>query len=207
MNQIPIYQPRYNYYPVYNLPLNNNQTNNLNSIHSKYYPDLTNDEFLLNPAQRNILLYERGKLEQLAKYGTLTNCGFLYNKIKNNPDFRELISSKYLNNAEGFVKLVNNLNSLEAERTRILSYKMQYPAHYNQSMYKKPIQYEKYSINDYMRLLNDFIKNPKLSDDIKQYFLYMKSDKLDLYYAKLDKINTAQNPLNVLIEKIPYVNE
>ena len=40
------------------------------------------------------MLYKSGKLEQLAKYGCWTNCGLIYNAIKNNNDFKELFSYK-----------------------------------------------------------------------------------------------------------------
>ena len=49
-------------------------------------------------------------------------------------------------------------------------------------------------------MLNNFIKNGKISDDLKQYFLYKESDKLDVYYTKLDKLDKAENPLDILAE-------
>ena len=55
-------------------------------------------------------------------------------------------------------------------------------------------------MNDYLKMLNNFIKNGKISDDLKQYFLYKESDKLDVYYTKLDKLDKAENPLDILAE-------
>ena len=77
MIQNLIYSQPYNYYSSNNAydRLNNLMNTDMNQIHSKYYPDLTNDEFSADVQTRNKLLYERGKLEQLAKYGDWTNCG------------------------------------------------------------------------------------------------------------------------------------
>jgi len=62
-------------------------------------------------------------------------------------------------------------------------------------------------MNDFLKMLNKFCKNDKISDDLKQYFLQMKADKIDLYYTKLNKLSDSSNPLDVLTERIPYVNE
>lgn len=184
--------------------LNGLMSQNLNEIHQKYYPDLAQDEFGLDTQTQNELLYKRNKLQQLAKYGTYINCENTYNRIKDNPDFKELISSKYLNNAQGFVQLVSSMASLEQQRT--VKFLPPYLSNANY-IYARPIPYEKYNINDYLRLLNTFIKNPKISDDLKQYFLAMKTDKIDVYYTRLDKLNTSSDPLKILTEQIPYSKE
>ena len=62
-------------------------------------------------------------------------------------------------------------------------------------------------MNDFLKMLNNFCKNDKISDDLKQYFLQMKADKIDLYYTKLNKLSTSSNPLDILTERISYVNE
>ena len=211
MIQNLIYSQPYNYYSSNNAydRLNNLMNTDMNQIHSKYYPDLTNDEFSADVQTRNKLLYERGKLEQLAKYGDWTNCGILYNKIKGNNDFKEIINSKYIDNSQIFVRLINNLNSLEHQRQekfRPYNYTFLYGGFYYNSV-QRPIAYEKYKMNDYLKILNDFIKNDKISDDLKQYFISMKSDKIDLYYTKLDKLNLSDNPMEVLMEKLPFVQE
>ena len=59
----------------------------------------------------------------------------------------------------------------------------------------------------FLKMLNNFCKNDKISDDLKQYFLQMKADKIDLYYTKLNKLSTSSNPLDILTERISYVNE
>lgn len=199
MIQFPIYTPVNPYQGssvFYPAPASNiSQT--MENIHKTYYPDLTNEEFNAPEPIRNEMLYKAGKLEQLAKYGCWTNCGFIYNAIKNNNDFRELISSKYLNDVKGFVLIVKNLNSLEDQRQKKLTY---YPPMYGVNVQQMPLfNYSQYNINDYLRILNDFIKNDKISDDLKQYFLYKESDKLDLYYTKLDKLNKAENPIEILL--------
>lgn len=169
----------------------------LENIHKTYYPDLTNEEFNASESVRNEMLYKSGKLEQLAKYGCWTNCGLIYNAIKNNNDFKELINSKYLNDSKGFVLIMKNLNSLENQRQKKLTY---YPPMYGINIQQIPlINYSQYNINDYLRMLNNFTKNNKISDDLKKYFLYKESDKLDLYYTKLNSLDNIENPLDILI--------
>ena len=141
------------FYPVQ--PTNINEQ--LNEIHKIYYPDLTQEEFNASNDVRNEMLYKSGKLEQLAKYGTYTNCGLIYNKVKDNNDFKELINSKYFNNPQGFVKIINNLNNLEIQRQQKLTY---YSPIYGINVQKMPtINYQKYDINDYLRMLNNFKKD------------------------------------------------
>ena len=175
-----------------------NVADELNKVHITYYPDLTKEEFNASQSVRNDMLYNAGKLEQLAKYGSNTNCGSTYNKVKDNNDFKELINSKYLNNTNGFVRIINNLNSLDLQRQQKLTY---YPPLYGVNVIKNyTLDYQKYDMSDYLRMLNNFTKNNKISDDLKQYFLYMESDKLDLYYTKLDKLENAQNPVLFLLK-------
>ena len=182
------------FYPVQ--PTNINKQ--LNEIHKIYYPDLTKEEFTASNDVRNEMLYKAGKLEQLAKYGTYTNCGLTYNKVKDNMDFKELIKSKYFNNVQGFVKIVNVLNNLEIQRQQKLTY---YPQINGVNIQKMPtLEYQKYDTTDYLRMLNNFTKNDKISDDLKQYILYKESDKLDLYYTTLDKLENNPNPMSVLLQ-------
>ena len=195
-NYIPLnpYQQANVFYPA--PPVN--VADELNKVHITYYPDLTKEEFNASQSVRNDMLYNAGKLEQLAKYGSNTNCGSIYNKVKDNDDFKELINSKYLNNTNGFVRIINNLNSLDLQRQQKLTY---YPPLYGVNVIKNyTLDYQKYDMSDYLRMLNNFTKNNKISDDLKQYFLYMESDKLDLYYTKLDKLENAQNPVLFLLK-------
>lgn len=180
----------------------------LQEVHDKYFPDLTYEEFNMSKEERNDYLYKNGKLEQLAKYGTDTNCGGIYNRIKDNQDFKELINSKYLNTANGFVRIINNLNTLEEKRQEKLKYNPNsYPSPYYVNVMKLPFNYYDYDMPDYLRMLNDFSKNEKLSDDLKQYYLFMKSDNLELYYTKLNKLNNSNNPIDILTEKNHFVKE
>jgi len=176
----------------------------LEDVRLKHYSDLSSDEFYASPKRKNELLFSRKKFLQLAKYGTLTNCEYTYNKIRDNPDFKELANSKYFNSANGFVKLVSSMSSLERQRVERLTV----PSIPNANIiYVKPFPYEKYNINDYLRLLNEFAKNSKISEDLKQYFLMMKADKIDVYYSRLDKLSTSSNPIETLTEDIPNTNE
>ena len=111
-----------------------------------------------------------------------------------------------MSNSDNFVRFVNDLKILEDKRVENLKY-YHPPYGVNISMYRRPIDYAKYDMNDYLRMLNDFSKNGKISDDLKQYYLLTKTSKLDLYYTKLDRINQSQNPVEVLAEKIIYVDE
>lgn len=184
-------------------PLYTTQTTSLKQIHTQYYPDLTDEEFALPKEKQNQVLFERGKLLQLAKYGTNTNCEQTYNYIKNNPDFKELSKSKYYNNPEGFVSLISAMDSLTKQRQEKLAM-YNYSSQYYLPIYSKPISYEKYNTNDYLRLLNNFTKNEHLSDDLKQYFLSTKADKIDIYYTHLDKLQNNKEDLKLLTQKLYY---
>ena len=213
MIQFPLYNPTSTYYqrpcvvpppPVPILP----ESPSLEYIHANIYPELTTDEFYADETTRNNMLYNRGKFEILAKYGNYNdNCGEIYNRLKDNQDFKKLVSSKYLNNPQSFIRIIKNLKSLETQRKERLTV---YPVQYygvNTQMYISPVNYQKYDMPDYLKFLNNFVKNKTISDDLKKYFLYMKSDKIDLYYTKLDKINENSNLFEILTEKIPLINE
>lgn len=194
----PIIPPSYNpdlanyYSGIIRQPMLQNDKD----FRQKYYPDLTDFEYNMQQPQRNEYFYQNGRFEQLAKYGTFTNCGETYNKVKDNQNFKELINSKYLNSAQGFVKIINNLKKLEENRAAIFK-----PNPYAIVDYAIPPQeYAKLDMPDYLRMLNDFIKNEKLSDDIKKYFIYKKSDDLNFYYKTLAKLNKSENPIEILVD-------
>lgn len=185
-------------------------TGDLNSKLATIYSDLAPDERnILDTKKRNELLFNRNKLDLLAKYGNdfcNVNGESVYKTYKNNKDFLEIKNSKYFNNAQGFTNLVRTMAVLDKD----LKEKSLFPYEYNQQYlanYYRPIAYEKYNMNDFLKMLNNFCKNDKISDDLKQYFLQMKADKIDLYYTKLNKLSTSSNPLDILSERISYVNE
>lgn len=196
----------------YSYPLQTPQiglpTRDLNSKLAAIYPDLAPDERnLLDTQKRNELLFNRNKLDLLAKYGNCNiNAEGVYKNYKNNKDFLEMKNSKYFNNAQGFTNLVRVMAVLDKD----LKEKALFPYEYNQQYlanYYRPIAYEKYNMNNFLKMLNDFCKNNKISDDLKQYFLQMKADKIDLYYTKLNRLSASSNPVDVLTERITYVNE
>lgn len=198
----------------YSYPLQTPQiglpTGDLNSKLAAIYPDLAPDERnLLDTQKRNELLFNRNKLDLLAKYGNdfcNINAEGVYKNYKNNKDFLEMKNSKYFNNAQGFTNLVRVMAVLDKD----LKEKALFPYEYNQqylASYYRPIAYEKYNMNNFLKMLNDFCKNNKISDDLKQYFLQMKADKIDLYYTKLNRLSASSNPVDVLTERITYVNE
>lgn len=199
----------YSYYPL-QAPQIGLPTGDLNSKLAAIYPDLAPDERnLFDTQKRNELLFSRNKLDLLAKYGNdfcNINAEGVYKNYKNNKDFLEMKNSKYFNNAQGFTNLVRVMAVLDKDlkEKTLLSYE------YNQQYlanYYRPIAYEKYNMNDFLKMLNEFCKNDKISDDLKQYFLQMKADKIDLYYTKLNRLSVSSNPLDILTERISYVNE
>ena len=197
----------YSYYPL-QAPQIGLPTGDLNSKLAAIYPDLAPDERnLLDTQKRNELLFNRNKLDLLAKYGNCNiNAEGVYKNYKNNKDFLEMKNSKYFNNAQGFTNLVRVMAVLDKD----LKEKALFPYEYNQQYlanYYRPIAYEKYNMNDFLKMLNEFCKNDKISDDLKQYFLQMKADKIDLYYTKLNRLSVSSNPLDILTERISYVNE
>lgn len=184
--------------------LNNYMQQNMEDFYRRYYPDLETDEIGLDRSTQNNLLFNRKKFTQLAKYGADKNCEMTYYQIKENNDFKELAASKYLNSAQGFVRLVSTMDSLNAQRAEKI---IKPYSQYANVLYYNPIPYEKYNINDYLRLLNNFVKNPKISEDLKQYFLAMKADKIDVYYTRLDKLDKSTNPIITLTENLSYSKE
>lgn len=199
----------YSSYPL-QMPQIGIPTGDLNSKLATIYSDLAPDErSILDTKKRNELLFNRNKLDLLAKYGNdfcNINGESVYKTYKNNKDFLEIKNSKYFNNAQGFTNLVRTMAVLDKD----LKEKSLFPDEYNQQYlanYYRPIAYEKYNMNDFLKMLNNFCKNDKISDDLKQYFLQMKADKIDLYYTKLNKLSTSSNPLDILTERISYVNE
>ncbi len=199
----------YRYYPL-QVPQIGLPTGDLNSKLAAIYPDLAPDERnILDTKKRNELLFSRNKLDLLAKYGNdfcNINAEGVYRIYKNNKDFLEMKNSKYFNNAQGFTNLVRVMAVLDKD----LKEKSLFPYEYNQqylASYYRPIAYEKYNMNDFLKMLNEFCKNDKISDDLKQYFLQMKADKIDLYYTKLNRLSASSNPLDILTEQIPYVKE
>lgn len=199
----------YSSYPL-QMPQIGIPTGDLNSKLATIYSDLAPDERnILDTKKRNELLFNRNKLDLLAKYGNdfcNVNGESVYKTYKNNKDFLEIKISKYFNNAQGFTNLVRTMAVLDKD----LKEKSLFPYEYNQrylANYYRPIAYEKYNMNDFLKMLNNFCKNDKISDDLKQYFLQMKADKIDLYYTKLNKLSTSSNPLDILTERISYVNE
>lgn len=199
----------YSSYPL-QMPQIGIPTGDLNSKLATIYSDLAPDERnILDTRKRNELLFNRNKLDLLAKYGNdfcNVNGESVYKTYKNNKDFLEIKNSKYFNNAQGFTNLVRTMVVLDKD----LKEKSLFPYEYNKQYlanYYRPIAYEKYNMNDFLKMLNNFCKNDKISDDLKQYFLQMKADKIDLYYTKLNKLSTSSNPLDILTERISYVNE
>ena len=182
--------------------LNKNSNLTMSEFYDKYFPDLTSDERVLSEENLKEVLYKRGKFLQLAKYGSYNNCENIYNKCKDDENFKELNNSKFFNSAQGFVFLVNTMNNLDIQRTQKLNEK---PVEgYYLPCRIQGLPYPQYDTKDYLRMLNDFTKNAYISDDLKYYFIAHDSYKLDNYYTKLDKLKNSPDDINILISSNIY---
>lgn len=98
-------------------------TGDLNSKLATIYSDLAPDERnILDTKKRNELLFNRNKLDLLAKYGNdfcNVNSESVYKTYKNNKDFLEIKNSKYFNNAQGFTNLARTMAVLDKDLKEI----------------------------------------------------------------------------------------
>lgn len=123
----------------------------------------------------------------------------LYNKIKDNNDFKELNNSKYFSGGEGFVKILDILLFLQKEREKEIN-SLFTPAPYGVAAQKTIFaDWKKYDTQDYLRMLNNFVKNPNASDDLKKYYLATKAKDIYQYYGKLDTLQNTSNVVDKLI--------
>ncbi len=186
----PTIIPRDTYQPVYR----SDGTIDMDATDKKYRPDLFDDERKIeNEKEFNATLYKNGRFLQLAKYGYYGNRENIYNKIKDNNDFKELINSKYFADAEGFLKLLATMEELEGKRAdavKIKSIALIDPP---------PPDFSSLDIPDYLRLLNNFTKS-NASDDLKRYYIITQSSELSPYYTRLNKINSSTDIVKTLTE-------
>lgn len=126
---------------------------------------------------------------------------YIKQSINNNQDYLELKDNKFFKNIN-IPYLMSNL-----KRDRDYKIAINYDPYPRMPIAgtctdwftpKTIVDYKKYDIPDYLKILNNFVKNDKISADLKEYYISKESNKLENYYTKLDKIFTVQNNREVL---------
>ena len=141
-------------------------------------------------------LYDKKQFSALAKMGSNWNYENLYEKIKDNQDFNELINSKFYQGHNGFINILETMRSLDEQRNKKIG--NPFAGLPFNGIVTGPSRYEKYDIPDYLKMLNEFVKSPKYSDDLKAYYIATEGKKLDSYYGNLDTISKVTQPLDAL---------
>ena len=149
----------------------------------------------LNPIQQD--LYNKKQYMTLSKMNKNWDYSYLYSKVQDNKDFNELLNSKIYQGKDGFYNLLETVRTLTAQRKEAIK---NMPSD-NPPIVPCPIDYKKYYINDYLRIINNFVKSSNYSDDLKIYYLNTEGKKLDSYYGNLDSISKVINPLDALTNK------
>lgn len=181
------------------------------------FEGVTEEERNYTPKRRNAVLFQKGKLMELARCGSDVNCEVSYKILKDNKDFNELLNSKLFSSCEfdkhkAFVKLINLMENLRVQREDILikDYKEFAKRHKNQTdctpgYIPAPSyaysEYEVADIEDYAKYLNEFVKNEKLSDDLKEYYIATQADKLDTYYYHLNFLRDGSRKIMDVLTK------
>lgn len=170
------------------------------------FDGVTEEERNLPREERNKVLFEKGKLLELSRCGSDTNCEVAYTILKDNEDFNELLNSKFFSKqsdkAEVFVKLVNIMESLRKQReNRLINDYLKF--YYSNCLVLTYSNYELSNIGCYANYLNNFVKNEHLSDDLKEYYIDTQADKLEVYNSRLDNLQNDENDLELLTTKNP----
>lgn len=174
------------------------------------FKGVTEEERNLPRKERNKVLFERGKLLELSRCGSDTNCEVAYTILKDNEDFNELLNSKFFSKqsdkADGFVKLVNLMESLRKQREDKLieDYHGFYEVYLHTTLPSYSI-YESSDIKDYIHYLNNFAKNEHIADDLKEFYIDTQADKLEVYHSRLDNLQNNENDLNELTTEHPFI--
>ena len=136
------------------------------------------------------MLYQQNNIEGLLNFGANKQMKDIYPQIKDNPDFKELLGSKYYQNGAGFINLLDTIAYLKFKREenlRPFPVLVDFP-------HPRP-DYSKYDTTDYLIILNNFVKSDKLSDDLKRYYLIRESKNIDSYYNKMDLVPISADPV------------
>jgi len=196
MNSYPYIPTVYPVYYPYNAQINN--TNAIDNWEQNLSPDEKKFLYDGNIESLQALLFQRDKKDLVLKTAFNSSYTDTYEKVKDNKDFQELLKTNYYSGTKGFINLVDTAQVLEQERVRrgggsYLNNLSQNNHVLYSRPYIEPINYSKYNVDDYLRMLNDFAKTNKCSDDFKRYIIATKSKNIDSYYKSFDKVNSNQD--------------
>ena len=141
-------------------------------------------------------LYSQNKIPELLDFYANRQMKNIYPKIKDNTDFKELLKSKYYQNGVGFINLLDTIAYVKFIREEKLR-PVNIPA--NIGFNPNTTNYSKYDTADYLRILNDFVKSDKISDDLKRYYIAKESKNLSAYYDRMDKISESSDIVRTIL--------
>ena len=192
--QIVVPQPQFNLpappiYPEYDI-----YSHDPNELDKFYSPVICFDN--AEADIRKNLLYSQNKIQELLDFGANRQMKNIYPKIKDNTDFKELLNSKYYKNGIGFINLLDTIAYVKFRRDEKLK-PVNIPA--NIGFNPDTTDYRKYDTADYLRILNNFVKSDKISDDLKRYYIAKESKNLYAYYDKMDKISESNDIVSTIL--------
>lgn len=130
---------------------------------------------------------------------------YMLDCIKNNQDYIELKNNKYFQSV--------NIPYLMSHLRQKRDVKIMTLHNFSQTIpgviidYIDPalrIDYQQYDIHDYLRILNDFVKTDKISEDLKEYYIETQIENLDVYYTVLNKVpqsKTKREAMNYIMHR------
>lgn len=180
-------------YPQYNIYSQNNYEQDNYYPHPFYSPSADSD------AKKN-LLYAQNNIQGLLDFAANKPMKDMYPQVKDNADFKELLTSKYYQNGVGFINLLDTISYLKYTREKELQPKQPIPGCHVDDFFKNlRTDYSKYDTADYLRILNNFVKSDKISDDLKRYYIAKESKNLSAYYDRMDKISESNDIVNTIL--------
>ena len=185
----PIVTPAPPIYPEYDI-----YSHDPNKLDKVYSPVVC-----LDSAEADIrknLLYSQNKIQELLEFGANKQMKDMYPKIKDNKDFKDLLNSEHYQNGVGFINLLDTIayvKFLREEKLRPINL----PANIGYNL--DTTDYKKYDTADYLRILNNFVKSDKISDDLKRYYIAKESKNLSAYYNRMDKISESNDVVSTIL--------
>ena len=152
-------------------------------------------------------LYNKGEIDRV--FDQIPDRGEqkqVYLRYKDNPDFKELQSTKYYNGLDGLKSLVFNVSVLEDQKNDAIQ------SCSNPNFYYSPIipnvndapELAKAQISDCLKNLNKFLKS-NCSDDLKDYIVATKSHNLKFYVNNLSKIDQVPQTKEGILGMLLYM--
>lgn len=161
----------------------------------KYYSPPVYSDYVNADIRKN-LLYSQNNIQGLLDFGANKQMKEIYPKIKDNTDFKELLNSRYYQNGTGFINLLDTIAYIKFKRDKKLQ-PVNLPA--NIGFNPDTTDYKKYGTEDYLRILNNFVKSDKISDDLKRYYIAKESKNLSAYYDRMDKISESNDIVSTIL--------